>query len=140
VAGLVAVLLLQDHLVGDFATRGYLVPRSYRAWRDPAALLCLFASIAAAVRIARGGQGRLELALGVMGCAFAAAVYVDQQGANPWICPPGYHCPINTHMFRPDLWHNSHSVLIVAVGLAVAVVLMLPRSWIAAPAPHLRRG
>jgi hypothetical protein len=132
--------VLQDHLVGDFATRGFAVPRSYRVWHDPVAVLCLFASIAAAIRIARRGLGRLELALGVMGCAFAAAVYVDQQGAHPFLCPPGYHCPIYTGGFRPDLWHNSHSILIVAVGLALAVVLMLPRRWIPAPAPHLRRG
>ncbi len=75
-----------------------------------------------------------------MGCAFAAAVYVDQQGAHPYFCPPGYHCPIYTRGFRPDLWHNAHSVLIVAVGLALAVFLMLPRRWLAAPVPHLRRG
>ena len=89
-AGIVAILVLQDHLVGDFATRGYVVPRAYRAWRDPVALLCLFTSIAVAVRIARGRLGCLELALGVMGCALAAAVYVDQQGAHPWFCPPGF--------------------------------------------------
>jgi hypothetical protein len=130
VAGLVAVLVLQDHFVGDFTASLNAVPRSYRAWRDPVALLCAFAAIAAGLGIALGRLHRLELALGVVGCTLAAAVYVHQQDVHTFVCLPGYHCP--AIMFRPDLWHDSRSLLILAVGFAAAIVLMLPRRWIVA--------
>jgi hypothetical protein len=138
VAGLVAVLVLQDHFVGDFTASLNAVPRSYRAWRDPVALLCAFASIAAATRIALGRLHRFELALWVVGSTLAAAVYVHQQDVHTFVCLPGYHCP--AIMFRPDLWHDSRSLLIMVVGFATAVVLMLPRRRIVARLPHPGRG
>ena len=82
-AGLVAVLLLQDHFVGDFTASLNVVPRSYRAWRDPVALLCAFAAIVLALRIALGRLHRLELALAIVGCTLAAAVYVHPAGRSP---------------------------------------------------------
>jgi hypothetical protein len=136
VAGLVAVLVLQDHFVGDFTASMSVVPRSYRAWRDPVALLCAFGAIALALRIALGRLHRLELALGVVGCTLAAAVYVHQQDVHTFVCPPGYHCP--AIMFRPDLWHDSRSLLILAVGFALAVLLMLPRRWLVTQRLHPR--
>jgi len=68
-----AVSLLQDHFAGDFTASLNVVPRSYRAWRDPVALLCAFAASALALRFALGRMHRFELALGVVGCTFAAA-------------------------------------------------------------------
>jgi hypothetical protein len=138
VAGLVAVLLLQDHLVGDFTASLNVVPRSYRAWRDPVALLSAFAAIALALRVALRRRHRFELALGVVGCTLAAAVYVHQQDVHTFVCLPGEFCP--AIMFRPDLWHDSRSLLIVGVGFAVAVVLMLPRGRIVTQRLHPRRG
>jgi len=138
VAGLVAVLLLRDHFVGDFTASLNVVPRSYRAWRDPMALLCAFAAIALALRIALGRMHRFELALGVVGCTLAAAVYAHQQDVHTFVCLPGEHCP--AIMFRPDLWHDSRSLLILAAGFAVAVVLMLPRGRIVTQRLHPRRG
>jgi hypothetical protein len=137
-AGLVAVLLLQDHLVGDFTASLNVVPRSYRAWRDPVALLCAFAALALALRIALGRLHRLELALGVVGCTLAAAVYVHQRDVHPFVCLPSQHCLAITS--PPDLWHDSRSLLVLAVGLALAVVLMLPRGRLVTPRLHPRRG
>lgn len=138
VAGLVAVLLLQDHFVGDFTASLNVVPQSYRAWRDPVALLCAFAAIAVAVRLAVGRSRPFQRALAVVGCTLAAAVYAHQQDVHTFVCPPGYHCP--AIMFRPDLWHDSRSLLIMAVGFAVAVVLMVPRRWMVTQRLHPRRG
>ena len=136
--GLVAVFVLQDHLVGDFTASLNVVPRSYRAWRDPVALLWAFAAIAVALQIVTGRWQRVELALGAVGLTLAAAIYVHQQDVHAFVCPPGYHCP--AIMFRPDLWHDSRSLLIMAVGFATAAVVMLPRRWIVVPLPRLRRG
>src|SRR5215471_2041385 len=85
-AGVVAAVTLHSlHFVTSFhgqgldgrpwADRVATVP----PWRDPLALVCAFAAIAAAVRIAIGRPWRLEFALGVVGCAFAGAVYLHQQ-------------------------------------------------------------
>ena len=136
--GLVATFLLQDHLVGDFTASLNAVPGSYRAWRDPAALLLGFAAIAAALRIAVAGTQRVALALGLVGCTLAAAVYVHQQAVHTFVCLPGYHCP--AIMFRPDIWHHSRSLLIMAVGFATAILLVLPIRWRVAPLLHPRRG
>jgi hypothetical protein len=114
------------------------VPRSYRAWRDPAALLLGFAAIAAALRIAVARTQRVALALGLVGCTLAAAVYVHQQAVHTFVCLPGYHCP--AIMFRPDIWHDSRSLLIMAVGFAAAILLVLPIRWRVAPLLHPRRG
>jgi hypothetical protein len=114
------------------------VPRSYRPWHDPVALLCGFASLAAGVGIALGRLHRLELALAAIGCTLAAAVYVHQQDVHTFVCPRGYYCP--SIMWRPDLWHDSRSLLSVIVGSAVAVVLLLPRGRMVARLPHLGRG
>jgi hypothetical protein len=125
--------------VGDFTASLNVVPRSYRAWRDPVALLSAFAAIAVALRIALGRLHRLELALGAAGCTLAAAVYVHQQDVHTFVCLPGRFCPDIT--FRPDLWHDSRSLLIMAVGFASAMFLMLPSRWIVAPPlPRPRRG
>jgi cytochrome bd-type quinol oxidase subunit 2 len=136
--GLVATFLLQDHFVGDFTASLNVVPRSYRAWRDPAALLLGFAAIAAAVWIAVARTQRVALALAVVGCTLAAAVYVHQQAVHTFVCPPGYHCP--AIMFRPDIWHDSRSLLIMAVGFAAAIVLVIQIRWRVAPLLHSRRG
>jgi hypothetical protein len=137
-AGLVAVLVLHDHFVGDFTRSFNAVPRSYRAWHDPVALLCAFASVAVALRIVVGRFHRSGLALLVIGCTLAASVYVHQRDVHPFFCGPWDHCL--AIMFRPDIWHDSLSLLILAVGFAAVVVVMLPRRWIATQRVRPQRG
>jgi hypothetical protein len=137
-AGLVATILLQDHFVGDFTASLNVVPRSYRAWRDPVALLLAFVAIAAAARIVIARTQRLAIALGMVGCTLAAAVYVHQQAVHTFVCLPGYHCP--AIMFRPDIWHDSRALLIMGVGFAAAIVLVLPIRRRVAPLLHPGRG
>ena len=143
-AGLASALVLHDHhFVATFHVTVNGVPRSYRAgtippWRDPLALLCAFAGIAAAAWIS-GRWQRLELALGVVGCAFAGAVYVHQHAVHTLHCPPFViGCPIG--LLPTDLWHYWPSLLTMAAGLAVAVALMLPRRWMLVPSLHPRRS
>ena len=139
-------MLHDHHFVATFHMTANGVPRSYRAttippWRDPLALVCAFAAIAIGVWIA-GRPRRLGLALGVVGCAFAGAVYVHQQAVHTFVCPPGWgYCP-RVALFGPppDLWHDSMSLLIMASGIAVAAVLMLPRRWMAARTLLPRQG
>lgn len=135
-AGAAAVLVLQDHFVGDFTASLNVVSSSYRAWHDPVALLCAFASIAVAFRIAVGRWHRLALALVVVGCTLAGSVYVHQQDVHTFVCPPGYHCP--AIFFPPDLWHDPRSLLVFVAGLAASVVVMLPHRWIVAQGWRLR--
>jgi hypothetical protein len=137
VAGLVLLVLLQDHLIGDFTATVNVVPRSYRIWRDPVAVLCAFVSFAVAARIAGGRPHRLQVAFVVWGCTLAAAIYSHQEGFH-FACPPGYHCI--EFPLRAELLHDSRSLLIMALGFAVGVVLMLPRRWIVTPLLHPRRG
>lgn len=137
VGGLVAAVVLQDHFVADFTARVNVVPRSYRLWRDPVAVLCAFGSVAFAARIAVGRGQRLQLAVGLLGCAFAAAIYSHQENFR-FACPPGDHCEPIT--LRPDLWHDSRAQLILAVGVAAAAVLAIPWRSIVPPLMHPRRG
>ena len=143
VAGLVAALVLHEH---HFAATFHMTmngtPRSYRAatlphWRDPLALLCAFGAIAAGVLIARLPR-RAGLALGVVGCAFAGAVYVHQEAVHTFFCPPGLLCPLVAS--PPTLWGHPASLLIMAAGIATAVLLLLPRHWLVVRRLHLRHG
>ena len=143
VAGVVVALVLHDH---HFAATFHMtmngVPRSYRlatlpSWRDPLALVCAFTAIAAGALIARRPR-RVGLALGVVGCAFAGAVYVHQQAVHTLVCPPGLFCP--GVALPPSLWGHPASLLIMAAGLAAAVVLLLPRRWLLVRRLHLRHG
>ena len=143
VLGVVAALVLHDHhFAATFHTTVNGVPRSYRVatlppWRDPLALVCVFAALAAGVLIVRRPQ-RVGLALGVLGCAFAGAVYVHQQAVHTFVCPPGLYCfgvaP------PPSVWGHPASLLIMAAGIATAVLLLLPRRWLVARRLHLRHS
>jgi hypothetical protein len=144
VVGIVAALVLHDHqFASTFHMTANGVPKSYRAatlpqWRDPLALVCAFGGIAAAVLIAKRPQ-RLGLALGVVGCAFAGAVYLHQQAVHTIVCPPFvYGCGIVAP--SPDLWHHTASLLVIAAGIAVALVLLLPRRWLLVSRLRLRHG
>jgi hypothetical protein len=142
-AGVAAALVLHDH---HFATTVHMTmngtPRSYRAptlptWRDPLALVCAFAAVGAGVLVARRPQ-RIALALGIVGCAFAGAVYVHQEAVHTFFCPPGLLCPLIPT--PPTLWGHPASLLIIAAGMAAAVLLLLPRRWLKVRRLHLRHS
>jgi hypothetical protein len=141
-AGVVAALVLHDHhFSATFHTTVNGVPEPYRAarlplWRDPLALILAFTAIAAGVLIAKRPM-RIGLALGVVGCAFAGAVYLHQQAVHTIICAPFMYGCVFTPS-SPDLWHHAASLLVMAAGIAVAVALLLPRRWLLAP--RLRTG
>ena len=132
-AGVASALLLHDHHF--VATLHYKLDgaRSYRyttipPWRDPLALVCAFGAIAVAVLLTRR-LSRVGVALGVLGCAFAGAVYVHQAAVHTFVCPPGLFCP--GQPLPPSLWSHPASLLIIAAGMATAVLLLLPRRWLA---------
>ncbi len=136
VAGIAAALLLHEHhfsVAGNgFATRVPTLP----PWRDPVAVVCAFGAIATAVVLA-GRTRRVGLAVGVLGCAFAGAVYVHQQAVHTFVCPPGALCIPQS---SPSLWSHPASLLLVVAGVATAVLLVLPHRWLRGQKLHdLRR-
>jgi hypothetical protein len=143
VAGVVTAFLLHDH---QFAVTRYVtvngVPRSYPMptlplWRDPLAIVCAFGATAAAVLLARRPR-RIGLALGVVGGAFAGAVYVHQQAVHTYFCPPQTFGCFWGPPRSPGLGSYPPSLSIIAAGVAVAVLLVLPRRWLVPDRLHLR--
>jgi hypothetical protein len=125
VAGVVAALVLH-------ASYG---PPTLPSWRDPLALVLAFGAAAAAVLLI-GRPRRVGLAVGVVGSAFAGAVYVHQQAVHAFSCPPGAMCVLLPA--SPGLWSYPASLSIIAAGLATAVLLVLPRRWLAPDRLRLR--
>jgi hypothetical protein len=141
VTGVVAGVALHDHqfaVIGHMVVNGRLsvdhVP-TLPSWRDPLALLCAFGATAAAVFLTRRPR-RVGLAVGVVGCALAGAVYVHQQAVHTLVCPPGALCV--SFPPAPGLWSYPASLLIIAAGIAVAVLLVLLCRWRVPDWLHLR--
>ena len=137
-----ALLLHDHHFAATFHMTVNGTPRSYRAptlplWRDPLGLVCAFGAVAAGILIARWPR-RVGLALGALGCAFAGALYVHQNAVHTVFCPPGLLCPLIAQ--PPSLLGHPASLLIMAVGIATAVLLLLPRRWLVIHRLHFWHG
>lgn len=139
-AGIASALVLHDHhFVATFQMTANGVPRSYRAatiphWRDPLSVFIAFTAVAVGIWIAVRPR-RVHLSLGVVGCAFAGAVYLHQQAIHTIVCPPGAWGCITAP--PPGLWHHSTSLLVMAAGIVTAALLMIPSSIVA---PKLLTG